>query len=72
MSSPQKMCEIRLNGQSSPTSASTVLELLEELKLLGRPVAVERNREIIFKESYQDTPILPGDAIEIIQCVGGG
>ena len=64
--------EIRLNGEPKTVNVETLQELLAHLHLLEKPVAVERNREIIFKEQYQNTRLDAGDAIEIIQFVGGG
>ena len=53
--------EIRLNGEPHRTSSTTVENLLEELKLQGRPVAVELNRQIIQRENYPNTKIASGD-----------
>lgn len=65
--------EIRLNGQAHPLgSATTVAELLAELGLDTRKIAVEKNREIVPKSTYSEAPIAPGDAIEIVAFIGGG
>lgn len=64
--------EITLNGEVRRTESNTVWDLLGELTLQGRPIAVELNRAIVERESYPTTPVGPGDAIEIIQFVGGG
>lgn len=63
---------IQFNGASRDVSSSTVLELLKELNLEGRRIAVELNREVVSRTAYGETPLHPGDKIEIIQFVGGG
>jgi thiamine biosynthesis protein ThiS len=49
-----------------------VADLLQELGLGARRVAVERNREIVKKEQYEATELGNGDVLEIIEFVGGG
>ena len=63
---------IILNGEKRLVSSQTVSCLLNELDLSGKKVAVEKNREIVSRDSYQDTLVESGDQIEIIQFVGGG
>ena len=50
----------------------TVAGLLSELALEPRKIAVERNLEIVPKSRFGETVIADGDAIEIVQFVGGG
>lgn len=50
----------------------TVADLLRELELEGRPVAVERNRAVIPRSEFPSTPLREGDRIEIVTFVGGG
>ena len=59
---------------SSPPSGmcSSASTLLEEVGLAGKKIAVELNREIITRSSYDATVIKSGDNIEIVQFVGGG
>ena len=47
-------------------------ELLEQLAMTGRKVAVERNGEIVPKGQHHDTLVQNGDALEIVVAVGGG
>ena len=64
---------IILNGESYPVSGDTRLtELLERLKMRRGRVAVEINREIVPKASYDATVVRVGDHVEIINFVGGG
>ncbi|MCB2081443.1 MAG: sulfur carrier protein ThiS [Hyphomicrobiales bacterium] len=49
-----------------------ITELLEQLRVSTKGIAVERNLEIIPHSLYDTTPISDGDAIEIIGIIGGG
>jgi sulfur carrier protein len=47
-------------------------ELLEQLQMAGRKVAVERNGEIVPRGLHGNTLIENGDQLEIVVAVGGG
>ncbi|MEW6269656.1 MAG: sulfur carrier protein ThiS [Thermodesulfobacteriota bacterium] len=65
--------EIRLNGEPrTVASGISITELLEDLGLATRRVAVERNRDIVPRTSYAATRLEPGDVVEVVQFVGGG
>ncbi|AHV94587.1 sulfur carrier protein ThiS [Bordetella holmesii] len=65
--------QITLNGQTRELpAATTVLGLLDTLGYTGKRVAVERNGEIVPKSKHADTPLTPGDQLEIVVAVGGG
>jgi thiamine biosynthesis protein ThiS len=49
-----------------------VATLLASLGIDPRKVAVERNREIVPKSLYERTALGAGDALEVVQFVGGG
>jgi thiamine biosynthesis protein ThiS len=63
---------LQLNGVDHATAAETVEALVRELALDVRKVAVERNLEIVPRSLYAQTPIGPGDRIEIVHFIGGG
>lgn len=63
---------IEVNGQGRETVATTVLDLIEELSLDPRKVAVERNLEIVPRSLHATTALAEGDKIELVQFVGGG
>ena len=68
-----KPLEIRLNGESCSVPAdATVADLLAELQLTGRRIAVEINEEIVPKSSYAQTRLADGDRLEIVHAIGGG
>ena len=50
----------------------TVADLIRELDLEGKRIAVERNGEIVPRSRYAQTPIAAGDRLEIVGAVGGG
>lgn len=50
----------------------TVADLVRELALEGKRIAIERNGEIVPRSRYADTPIAGGDRLEIVGAVGGG
>ena len=47
-------------------------DLVSDLKLDGRKIAVERNLEIVPRSQYGETALENGDRIEIVAFVGGG
>jgi len=64
---------VHVNGEPRGVAAgTTVAALLAELGLAGRPVAVERNEEIVPRSAHGETALAEGDRIEIVTMVGGG
>ena len=63
---------IQVNGDQREVYATTVTELVEELALDPRKVAVERNLEIVPRSLHAVTALSEGDRIELVQFVGGG
>jgi thiazole synthase len=61
-----------LNGEPRDVTAATLAELVRELELDGKPIAVERNRDVVPKSKYRETPLAEGDVLEIVHLVGGG
>jgi sulfur carrier protein len=49
-----------------------VRELLEQLEMAGKKVAVERNGEIVPKGLHREILVENGDQLEIVVAVGGG
>ena len=64
---------IRVNGDPVELPAGlTILQLLEQLHIDPRLVAVEHNLTILKRDRYGSTAIGEGDEIEIVNFVGGG
>jgi sulfur carrier protein len=65
--------DIVINGQPRPVNeGTTVAALISELGLAGRPVAVERNREVVPRAQHASTVLAAGDRLEVVTFVGGG
>lgn len=71
MSGP--LIHVVVNGESHEIPAgTTVSELIARLGLGGKPVAVERNREVVPRARHPETPLAEGDRLELVTFVGGG
>ena len=65
--------QIILNGQTRRIAdLATVADLLAELGLAEKPVAVEINRELIPRPRHGERRLAEGDCVEIVTLVGGG
>ena len=51
---------------------ASLSDLVAELGLDPRKVAVERNLEIVPRSAYGRTALADGDRIEIVHFIGGG
>lgn len=64
---------VLVNGDERRFPAGTsVSALLVTLGVSTPRVAVERNREIVPKAAYPSTRLEDGDALEVVEFVGGG
>jgi sulfur carrier protein len=65
---------LRVNGSVHVcrNASATVADLVRELALEGKRVAVERNGEIVPKSAHALTLLAAGDRIEVVAAVGGG
>lgn len=64
---------ITLNGDRHEVAGPlTVTELLAQLQIDARRVAVEHNLVVLKRETFAATTIREGDAVEIVNFVGGG
>jgi sulfur carrier protein len=66
--------QLNVNGSTRKFEAPvrTVADLVRELSLEGKRIAVEKNGAIVPRSRYADTPVVDGDALEIVGAVGGG
>lgn len=65
--------ELVINGEKRDcTGIGTVGELVANLELDSRKVAIEKNLEIVPRSAYAQTPLAAGDRLEIITFIGGG
>lgn len=63
---------IQLNGEQKEVTATTVAELVIELGLERRMLAVERNLEVVPRSEYATTKLVEGDRLEVVHMIGGG
>ena len=71
----QEKCEVQLivNGEAREIDgAPTLGEFLASCALPSRMVVVERNGSIVPRENYDETPLVSGDVLEIVQMMAGG
>jgi sulfur carrier protein len=65
--------DVVINGQQRLVhEGTTVATLIGELGLAGKPVAVERNREVVPRALHGSTVLAAGDRLEVVTFVGGG
>lgn len=65
--------EVTVNGEPRQVEAGTsVGDLLRELGVDRRGVAVERNRSVIPRDEMDEVELEPGDVLEVVRFVGGG
>jgi thiamine biosynthesis protein ThiS len=71
--SNEAVLQLTVNGESrSIADGARVADLVSDLNLDGRKIAVERNLEIVPRSQYAGTALQDGDRIEIVAFVGGG
>ena len=67
------VAKIQLNGSPYKINTKTNLnQLLQELKIQKKKVAIEVNGAIIEKEKYPKTILRKDDRVEIVHFIGGG
>ena len=65
--------QVTINGEARELARPlTVVQLLGQLGLDARKVALERNLEIVPRSDYGETEIEDGDKLEIVHFIGGG
>lgn len=67
------MIEIMVNGKEWKVDSETVVaDLLSRFKIPSKVCVVERNGEVLERNSYHKISFSSGDKIEIIRMMGGG
>ncbi|ALP51671.1 thiamine biosynthesis protein ThiS [Candidatus Tenderia electrophaga] len=65
--------EIIVNGESRQIAEPySVAQLVEEMGLAGRRLAVEVNLEIVPRSRHASHRLQAGDRVEIVHAIGGG
>jgi sulfur carrier protein len=64
---------LTINGERrSFDDPLTVAQLIEQLRLADKRIALERNGEIVPRGRFAEQALLDGDRLEIVVAVGGG
>nr|WP_295836462.1 sulfur carrier protein ThiS [uncultured Azospirillum sp.] len=68
------MNAIRINGREEPLSAASLAELLAGRGIAdgARGVAVALNGAVVPRRRWSETPLQPGDSLEIVRPIQGG
>ncbi|MGV0953198.1 MAG: sulfur carrier protein ThiS [Fluviibacter sp.] len=65
--------KITVNGTAHQCADSALVsDLLMQLDLVGKRVALERNGDIVPRSQHAFVALAEGDQIEIVVAVGGG
>ena len=64
---------ITLNGESYELADdATAQQLIEQLDLVGKRLAMEINQEIVPRSTFKEHLLQPDDNVEIVHAIGGG
>jgi sulfur carrier protein len=66
------MIKITVNGREIVFYKRTVRDLLDQYKMDPKKIVVEKNGEIVHRETYEAVELKEGDVVEIARFVGGG
>ena len=65
--------QITVNGEQRDVSEGlTAAQLVEEMEITGKRIAMEVNLDIVPRSSYAEHIFKAGDKVEIVHAVGGG
>ena len=63
---------LTVNDDPLQFTGTTIADLLEQLGIGGRRLAVEVNRDIVPKSEHDNFSLKDGDRVEIVHAIGGG
>jgi sulfur carrier protein len=64
---------ITINGEAKDVAVEvTLAQLVEQLDMQPKYIAVERNRELVPRAQHSACILKSGDELEIVTLVGGG
>ncbi|MDH5601574.1 MAG: sulfur carrier protein ThiS [Gammaproteobacteria bacterium] len=65
--------EIVVNGEQCEVKEGlTAAQLVEDMAIAGKRIAMEVNLEIVPRSTYAEYIFKSGDKVEIVHAVGGG
>ncbi|NOY41821.1 MAG: sulfur carrier protein ThiS [Planctomycetes bacterium] len=64
---------VQVNGEDRElVEGATIAQLLEQLELDPRTLAVERNLQLVPRAKHAEAILAEGDRLEVVTLVGGG
>ena len=63
---------VKINGELLDKNGKRIAEMLDDMNINVKQVAVELNEEIVPKTKYAETFLKDGDCVEVVRFVGGG
>ena len=63
---------VKVNGELLDKNGKSITELLADMNINAKQVAVELNEEIVPKAKYAETFLKDDDCVEVVRFVGGG
>ena len=66
------MVLVYMNGCEQAANGKSVVDIINEMNIDIRTIAVELNEEIVSKGDYDSTTLKDGDVLEVVSFVGGG
>jgi sulfur carrier protein len=64
---------VSINGATQTfDTAPSVAELIQQMQLGGKRIAIERNGDIVPRSQFAGQRLADGDKLEIVVAVGGG
>lgn len=66
------MVLVFINGCEQAANGKSVVDIINEMNIDIRTIAVELNEEIVSKADYDSTTLKDGDVLEVVSFVGGG
>ncbi|MBQ6464452.1 MAG: sulfur carrier protein ThiS [Pseudobutyrivibrio sp.] len=63
---------VYINGCEQASTGKSVADVIDEMNIDIRTIAVELNEEIVSKADYDKTTLKDGDVLEVVSFVGGG
>lgn len=67
------MISVSINGTArSFEQAISIAQLIQEMGLAGKRIALERNGDIVPRADFTQQMLADGDRFEIVVAVGGG
>lgn len=64
--------KIEVNGELMHLDNPLLVDLVNQLDLLNKRVAISLNAAVVPKSSWKATNLKDGDKLEIITAIGGG